>query len=84
MRQTSGTPEGSAEKVVKNIRRKTRRQFGALEKIRIVLEGLRDETNRTSEMAHHRPSISKKCVPYQSALAALKSCRNQGTSISFT
>src|SRR5690606_26368614 len=43
MRQTSGTPKGSAEKVVKDIRRKARRQFSAEEKIRIVLEGLRGE-----------------------------------------
>ena len=33
----------SAEKVVKEIRRKTRRRFSAEEKIRIVLEGLRGE-----------------------------------------
>jgi len=33
----------SAEKVVKDIRRKTRRRFSAEEKIRIVLEGLRGE-----------------------------------------
>ena len=33
----------SAEKTVKDIRRKTRRRFSAEEKIRIVLEGLRGE-----------------------------------------
>ena len=33
----------SAEKVVKDIRRKTRRRFSAEEKVRIVLEGLRGE-----------------------------------------
>jgi transposase len=33
----------SAEKVVKDIRRKTRRRFSAEEKIPIVLEGLRGE-----------------------------------------
>ena len=33
----------SAEKVVQDIRRKTRRQFSAEEKIRIVLEGMRGE-----------------------------------------
>jgi len=36
MRHKSGTPKGSAEKVVKDIRRKTRRQFSVEEKIRIV------------------------------------------------
>ena len=35
--------EASAEKVIKDIRRKTRRRFSAEEKIRIVLEGLRGE-----------------------------------------
>ena len=33
----------SGERVVRDIRRKTRRRFSAEEKIRIVLEGLRGE-----------------------------------------
>src|SRR2546430_8046649 len=41
MRQKSGPVEEPAEKVMKDIRRATRRQFSAEEKIRIVLEGLR-------------------------------------------
>ena len=43
MRRTTHRQKASAEKVVKDIRRATRRQFGAEEKIRIVLEGLRGE-----------------------------------------
>jgi transposase len=43
MRQRSGTAKPSAEKVVKDIRRRTRKQHSAEEKIRIVLEGLRGE-----------------------------------------
>ena len=35
--------KASAEKVVREIRRKTRRRFSAEEKIRIVIEGLRGE-----------------------------------------
>jgi transposase len=35
----------SAEKAVRDIRRKTRRKFSAEEKIRIVLESLRGEEN---------------------------------------
>ncbi len=35
--------EASPERVVQEIRRKTRRRFSAEEKIRIVLEGLRGE-----------------------------------------
>jgi transposase-like protein len=43
MRQKSGLVKESAEKVVKDIRRATRRHFSAEDKIRIVLEGLRGE-----------------------------------------
>ena len=42
MRQNSG-PNGSAEKHVNKIKRRTRRKYSAEEKIRIVLEGLRGE-----------------------------------------
>ena len=38
-----GQPKASAECVVKDIRRATRRHFSAEDKIRIVLEGLRGE-----------------------------------------
>src|SRR5680860_1670839 len=43
MRQKSGMPKPPAEKVIKDIRRVTRKQYGAEEKIRIVLEGLSGE-----------------------------------------
>ena len=43
MRQKSGRSKEPADKVVKDIRRATRRRFSAEEKIRIVLEGLRGE-----------------------------------------
>ena len=42
MRTKTG-PNGSADKHVKEIKRKTRRQLSAQEKIRIVLDGLRGE-----------------------------------------
>jgi len=37
------TTKGTAEQAVRDIRRKTRKQYSAEEKIRIVLEGLRGE-----------------------------------------
>ncbi len=43
MRQKSGQLETSAERVVRDIRRATRKQYSAEEKIRIVLDGLRGE-----------------------------------------
>src|SRR5689334_142235 len=43
MRQKSGPAREPADKVVKAIRRATRRHFSAEDKIRIVLEGLRGE-----------------------------------------
>jgi transposase len=43
MRQKAGIAKPSAETAIKDIRRATRKQYGAEEKIRIVLEGLRGE-----------------------------------------
>ena len=43
MRRKSRPEKEPAEKVIKDIRRVTRRRFSAEEKIRIVLEGLRGE-----------------------------------------
>jgi transposase len=43
MRQKSMSEKAPAEKVVRDIRRKTRRKHSTEEKIRIVLEGLRGE-----------------------------------------
>ena len=45
MRQKSMSKKDPAEKVVRDIRRKTRRHYSAEEKIRIVLEGLRGEAS---------------------------------------
>ena len=47
MRQTSTPAKEPAEQVVSDIRRATRRQFSAEEKIRIVLQGLRGEDSIT-------------------------------------
>ena len=43
MRQKSGIHRATSDKVVKDIRRATREQYSAEEKIRIVLDGLRGE-----------------------------------------
>jgi transposase len=43
MRMKSGTPKVSADRVVRDIRRKTRKRHSTEEKIRIVLEGLRGD-----------------------------------------
>ena len=41
MRQKPGTKQSHGEKVVKDIRRASRKQYSAEEKIRIVLDGLK-------------------------------------------
>ena len=43
MRKKPGTKQSHGEKVVKDIRRVTRKQYSAEEKIRIVLDGLKGE-----------------------------------------
>ena len=64
MRQNIRTRGTSSEKTVKDIRRATRKQYSAEEKIRIVLDGLRGEeaiaelcrqTVWLSQQYRHRP-----------------------------
>ena len=43
MRQKAGPSESLSERIVRDIRRATRKQYSAEEKIRIVLDGLRGE-----------------------------------------
>ena len=43
MRQTTGTGRRLSEKIVKDIKRATRKEYSSEEKIRIVLDGLRGE-----------------------------------------
>ncbi len=43
MRQKPTGRASSSEQIIRDIKRKTRKQYGAEEKIRIVLEGLRGE-----------------------------------------
>ena len=45
MRQKSSMPNTPSERRVKSIRRATRKQYSAEEKIRIVLDGLRGESS---------------------------------------
>jgi transposase len=45
MRQKSTATSSPSERLVKNIRRVTRKQYSAEEKIRVVLDGLRGESS---------------------------------------
>ena len=45
MRRKSSPPETPSERLVRDIRRATRKQYSAEEKIRIVLDGLRGEVS---------------------------------------
>ncbi|MBT7746620.1 MAG: hypothetical protein HN725_15115 [Alphaproteobacteria bacterium] len=45
MKQKSQTRQTGAAKAIKGIRRATRKQYSAEEKIRIVLDGLRGEAS---------------------------------------
>ena len=57
MRQSKQTP---GERIVKDIKRKTRKQYSAEEKIRIVLDGLRGEES-VAELCRIE-GISQACI----------------------
>ena len=60
MRRKSGTRKSHGEKVVKGIRRATRKQYSAEEKIRVVLDGLKDEDS-IAELCR-RKALPKACI----------------------
>ena len=62
MRQKSGTKQSHGEKVVKDIRRATRKQYSAEEKIRIVLDGLKGEDNETLSAIGPRTMVECRTV----------------------
>ncbi|MEY9401854.1 hypothetical protein ABIF79_008229 [Bradyrhizobium japonicum] len=60
MKQKSGLGKAPADQVLKDIRRQTRRQYSAEEKIRIVLEGLRgEENNRETPGNRQAPDLHR-------------------------
>jgi putative transposase len=68
MRQHSNSTKDPAEKVVKDIRRATRKQYSAEEKIRIVLEGLRGEDTHTLELALQASGMDQATVMHRPRL----------------
>jgi hypothetical protein len=75
MRHKSSTPEtpssqSPSERLVRDIRRATRKQYSAEEKIRIVLDGLRGEAT-IAELCR-REGIQARCR----CLVTLKDCRS--------
>ena len=53
MNKKSGTSKDAADKLVKGIRHKTRKQYSAEENIRIVLAGLCGEESIAALCRHH-------------------------------
>ena len=54
MRKTTKSP---GEKIVKDIKRETRKQYSSEEKIRIVLDGLRGEDSIAELCRSHCPAV---------------------------
>lgn len=74
MNKKSGTSNDAADRLVKNIRRKSRQTYSAEEKIRIVLAGLRGEE---SISVLCRPSIAPERLIRASLLQMLFSIRSE-------
>ncbi len=66
MRQTSGTRKSPGEKIVKDIKRATRKHYSSEEKIRIVLDGLRGEDS-IAELCRLQRDISSRQTTRASA-----------------
>lgn len=62
MHKKSGTSKDAADKLVKGIKRKTRKQYSAEEKIRIVLAGLRGEESMVDGMVAAGKASARVCI----------------------
>jgi hypothetical protein len=70
MRQTSGKGRSSSDKIIKAIKRATRKQYSAEEKIRIVLDGLHDEDSITLLLASQCKTVLSKASMVVSGMSA--------------
>src|SRR3954453_1963551 len=61
MSQKSETAKLSSERIVRDIRRATRKQYSAEEKIRIVLDGLRGE-HSVAELCRREGIAPRACI----------------------
>src|SRR5450631_4381350 len=73
MRQKSGSAKLSSERIVRIIRRATRKQYSAEEKIRIVLDGLRGE-HSIAELCRREGVAESLGGWYSSAAIQLRRC----------
>ena len=55
MNEKSGTSKDAADKLVRSVKRKTRKHYAAEEKIRIVLAGLRGDESIAARVTMPRP-----------------------------
>ena len=65
----------SVEQTVRNIRRKTRKQYSSEEKIRIVLEGLRGEISMFEDWQFHQGTVVNERTCLQAAATAVANSR---------
>ena len=66
------TEKRSAEKTVRNIRRRTRKKYSAEEKIRIVLEGLRGDESIAELCRREGLNSNSRWIKTRSLLSALQ------------
>ena len=63
MRQKPSTHKSPSEKLVKDIRRATRKHYSAEDKIRIVLDGLRGESSIAELCRREGIAVQAKGIP---------------------
>ena len=82
MRQTTGTRKSPGEKIVKDIKRATRKHYSSEEKIRIVLDGLRGEDS-IAELCRPLPGRVMQSMIPRGVRASLKASITNGQKTSW-
>jgi hypothetical protein len=80
MRQTTGTRKSPGEKIVKDIKRATRKHYSSEEKIRIVLDGLRGKRIKVTHgprLPLTPPSMLHYCIRKADANSILLGSRSR-------
>jgi hypothetical protein len=80
MRQTTGTRKSPGKKIVKDIKRATRKHYSSEKKIRIVLDGLRG-VDSIAELCRPTPKSEAACGRVNPLVVAMRTESRRNSSV---